>query len=148
MKTLCGGKTIWYFLHTLKVFFHFSDTMNIHPCLDKYFFILIAQVYMNTEFQKIPCTTLHKKSILQESSLSMWVGVCVCVCVCVCVGRQGGGGRERKTVVPFTNGLTNVLYTTNNIFPQRVMSCTCYSTDITTLVFKNACNWNIKHSKY
>lgn len=119
-------------MHAPKVFFHFNDIMNIHPCLDKYLFLLIAQVYMNigSEYTRY---YIAQKSILQESSLSMWV--------CRQIDRQ----TERK---PFTNRLTNVLYTTNTTDPQRVTSCTCYSIDKITLLFKKACNWNIRHSKY
>jgi len=86
--------------------------MNIHPCLDKYLFQLIAQVYMNTEYRKIPGTKMHKK----PSSRSQ---------VFPCGWAGGHADRERQTgrksAVPFTNGLTNVLYATKTIYPQRVV---------------------------
>jgi hypothetical protein len=99
------------FFACAKVFFHFNDIMNTHPCLDKYLFLLIAQVCTNRVSENIRYY-IAQKFILQESSLSMWVGRWA--------GRQTQRDRQRyrKPVVPFTNRLTNVLYTSNTIDSQ------------------------------
>ena len=94
-------------------------------CTDIYEYIVSA----NTRYY------VSQKSILQESSFSMWVGQWT--------------GRQTKLVVPFTNRLMNVLYLPNTIYPQKVTLCTCYTAGHVniTLVFKNASNLNIKHAK-
>jgi hypothetical protein len=68
------------FLHAAEVIFHFNDIMNIHPCLEKYLFLLIAQIYMNRVSEHTRYY-IAQKSILQESSLSIW-------------GKGGRGGGE------------------------------------------------------
>jgi hypothetical protein len=107
-------------LHAPKVFFHFSDIMNIHPCLDKYLFLPIAQVHMNKRFGKyqvLHCTKIHPVGV-KPLHVGGWGE-----------GERGRGREERqretdrKPAVPFTNGLTNVLYATNTIYPQKVTSC-------------------------
>ena len=118
-KNIMWWKTI-YFLHAPKAFLHFDDIMNIHPCLDKYLFLLVAWVYMNIEFQKIPSTTPHNNPSCRSQ-----------VFPCGWAGRQ--------TVVPYHKWAYKCPLSNQHHLPS-VTSCTCYSTDKITIVFKNACN--------